>query len=56
MKFHYMAHDNQSKSMTKLRPGNTPYSKMATASDDLGRVARKRGMEGHDSMFTCGSI
>ena len=32
--------------------GNTPYSKMAAASDDLGRVARERGIEGHDSMFT----
>ena len=32
---------------------NTPYSKMAAASDDLGRVARERGIEGHDSMFTC---
>ena len=29
---------------------------MAAASDDLGRVARERGIEGHDSMFTCGSI
>ena len=26
---------------------------MAAASDDLGRVARERGIEGHDSMFTC---
>ena len=32
---------------------HTPYSKMAAASDDLGRVARERGIEGHDSMFTC---
>ena len=32
---------------------NTPYSKMAAASDDLGRVARERAIEGHDSMFTC---
>ena len=31
----------------------TPYSKMAAASDDLGRVTRERGIEGHDSMFTC---
>ena len=29
---------------------DTPYSKMAAASDDLGRVARERGIEGHDSM------
>ena len=29
---------------------------MAAASDDLGRVARGRGIKGHDSMFTCGSI
>ena len=29
---------------------------MAAASDDLGRVARERGIEGHDSMFTCGSV
>ena len=34
----------------------TPYSKTAAASDDLGRVARERDIEGHDSMFTCGSI
>ena len=26
---------------------------MAAASDDLGRVAREQGIEGHDSMFTC---
>ena len=26
---------------------------MAAASDDLGRVAQERGIEGHDSMFTC---
>ena len=26
---------------------------MAAASDDLGRVARERGIEGHDSMLTC---
>ena len=26
---------------------------MAVVSDDLGQVARKRGIEGHDSMFTC---
>ena len=32
---------------------HTPYSKMAAASDDLGRVARERGIEAHDSMFTC---
>ena len=36
----------------KLSP-YTPYSKMAAASDDLGRVARERGIEGHDSIFTC---
>ena len=29
---------------------------MAAASDDRGRVARERGIEGHDSMFTCGNI
>ena len=34
---------------------NKPYSKMAVALDDLGRLARERGIEGHDSMFTCGS-
>ena len=41
--------------LNKLRKilANTPYSKMAAASDDLGRVARERGIEGHDSMFTC---
>ena len=26
---------------------NTPYSKMAATQDGLGRVARKRGIEGH---------
>ena len=31
----------------------TPYSKMAADADDLGRLARERGIEGHDSMFTC---
>ena len=31
----------------------TPYSKMAAASDDLGRVARERGIEGHYLTFTC---
>lgn len=36
------------------KPGcNTPYSKMAAASDDLGRAARELGIKGHDSMVTC---
>ena len=31
--------------------GNTPYSKMAAVSDDLGRVAWKRGIEGQTVVF-----
>ena len=41
-----------SRSLSWLGELHTPYSKMAAASDDLGRVARERGIEGHDSMFT----
>ena len=29
---------------------------MAAASDGLGRVAQERAIDGHDSMFTCGSL
>ena len=31
---------------------HTPYSKMAAVSDDLGRVAWKRGIEGQTPVFT----
>ena len=39
----------QSKDKRNSSYSYTPYSKMAAASDDLGRVARERGIEGHDS-------
>ena len=32
---------------TSSIPRETPYSKMAATQDALGRVARKRGIEGH---------
>ena len=44
---------HQVKILSEFLKTHTPYSKMAAASDDLGRVARERGIEGHDSMFTC---
>ena len=31
---------------------NTPYSKMAATQDSLGRVARKRGIEGHGTQHS----
>ena len=51
--FHDTLRDGSSFSKLTSIMEHTPYSKMAAASDDLDRVARERGIEGHDSMFTC---
>jgi hypothetical protein len=37
------------RNLQQTQGNNTPNSKMAAASDDLGRVARERGIEGHNS-------